>query len=205
MKTMRVVIGIVVVFVVLFSFAGCKMFFNKPPSVSLSYTPETPELGEDIFLTANASDPDGDSLSYTWRIDGVNQNVSAREVSWAPEESGTYEIQVTVSDGEESASDSVSITVEGSTSNENTATLVIKNQSSYDIWYFYMSYAGTDQWSEDLLGDDILYSGYNFTISNIPVGSFDLLARSSSYYNYVWTEYYFSMEAGKTYTWTLYD
>ena len=53
------------------------------------------------------------------------------------------------------------------------------NNTSYDIVRFYASNTGTNSWEEDILGDDILPSGYSVVI-NIDDGSgyckYDFLA-----------------------------
>lgn len=55
----------------------------------------------------------------------------------------------------------------------------INNNSSYDIIEFYASNTGTNSWEEDVLGKDILPSGYSVVI-NIDDGSgyckYDFLA-----------------------------
>lgn len=55
----------------------------------------------------------------------------------------------------------------------------INNNTSYDIVRFYASNTGTNSWEEDILGDDILPSGYSVVI-NIDDGSgyckYDFLA-----------------------------
>jgi hypothetical protein len=85
---------------------------NEPPRVSLSSSAYTCLAGDTITLTADASDPDGDSLTYTWYIDEVQQNsATTSTVTWTPDSSGTFTITVKVSDGEDSTEDSVSIDV----------------------------------------------------------------------------------------------
>ncbi|MBN9335121.1 hypothetical protein [Devosia sp.] len=55
----------------------------------------------------------------------------------------------------------------------------INNNTSYDIVRFYASNTGTNSWQEDILGDDILPSGYSVVI-NIDDGTgyckYDFLA-----------------------------
>jgi len=53
-----------------------------------------------LTITCNASDSDGDELSYEWRASGGNINGTGTVVSWtAPEEVGLYNITVIVRDG----------------------------------------------------------------------------------------------------------
>lgn len=55
----------------------------------------------------------------------------------------------------------------------------INNETSYDIVHFYASNTGTNSWEEDILGEDILPSGYSVVI-NIDDGTgyckYDFLA-----------------------------
>lgn len=70
---------------------------NSPPMVTLSITSET------IFqikLSAQASDPDGDELSYEWYRDGVKVNTTQPNVVWNDPPMGTHTVRVVVSDGQ---------------------------------------------------------------------------------------------------------
>jgi len=52
-------------------------------------------------VTCNASDPDGDELSYEWSTTGGNITGTGPEVIWtAPEEVGMYDITVVVEDSQ---------------------------------------------------------------------------------------------------------
>jgi hypothetical protein len=53
-----------------------------------------------LQVTCNASDPDGDELSYEWTATGGNITGTGAVVNWtAPAEVGIYDITVVVSDG----------------------------------------------------------------------------------------------------------
>ena len=75
---------------------------NESPTVTASCDPCRVGLGGNVRLTAQASDPDGDPLTYAWsaptgRFTGV---VDEAETSWqAPVDTGTVWIRVEVSDG----------------------------------------------------------------------------------------------------------
>lgn len=57
---------------------------------------------DSLQVTCNASDPDGDELSYEWSTTGGSINGTGPEVTWtAPEEVGMYDITVVVEDSED--------------------------------------------------------------------------------------------------------
>lgn len=73
---------------------------NQPPSVSdITWSPTNPTTSDSVEFTATASDPDGDSLGYTWEFgDGTTAtgNPHAHRYTTA----GNYTVAVTVSDGD---------------------------------------------------------------------------------------------------------
>ena len=85
---------------------------NHPPTVSLNYLPEYPTDMDSITLKANAQDPDGDQLMYSWFILGneiVNETGTELYNQLDP---GDYEYTVNVSDGKGGiAEDTVRFTV----------------------------------------------------------------------------------------------
>lgn len=85
---------------------------NHNPMVELSLSPENPTIENPITFTANASDPDGDELTYEWFLNGVRQSASAASVEWSKPVVGDYTLLVKVSDGKGgTAQDSVQFTV----------------------------------------------------------------------------------------------
>ena len=53
-------------------------------------------------------------------------------------------------------------------------TLLIENDSRYDIYYLYMSRTLEDNWGPDQLGSEVLDSGETFSLGNIPAGEYDV-------------------------------
>lgn len=88
---------------------------NQPPTVSVSCDPCEVEFGDEVRLRADASDPDGDPLTYRWSSPtGDFQDSADRATTrWeAPDQAGPVPINVTVTDGRGgSASDTANIRV----------------------------------------------------------------------------------------------
>ncbi|HUR53346.1 MAG TPA: OmpA family protein, partial [Gemmataceae bacterium] len=74
---------------------------NRPPTVQAQCDPCTVEVGKSSTLTANGSDPDGDSLTYRWTVpSGTLANPTDRQTLWtAPQQEGPVQARVTVDDG----------------------------------------------------------------------------------------------------------
>ncbi len=82
---------------------------NTPPTVTLATSPNG-AAPLTVTLNATASDPDGDALSYAWSLPDLPDAASVQTTFAAP---GEYPVSVTVSDGEDSASASVTVRVTG--------------------------------------------------------------------------------------------
>jgi outer membrane protein OmpA-like peptidoglycan-associated protein len=74
---------------------------NRPPTVQARCEPCTVEIGRTATVTADAKDPDGDTVTYAWKTpSGTLQNPGDRQTVWtAPQQEGPVQITVTVSDG----------------------------------------------------------------------------------------------------------
>jgi outer membrane protein OmpA-like peptidoglycan-associated protein len=87
---------------------------NRPPTVKAQCDPCSVEVGKTSTVTANAQDPDGDTLTYRWTApSGTLANPAERSTVWtAPNTEGTVPVTVTVNDGKGgTASDTVNIQV----------------------------------------------------------------------------------------------
>ena len=88
---------------------------NRRPTVTIYTSDQDVDGGASVSLDATASDPDGDALNYLWSGSGSFADESALDTIWtapaAQSSDRTYQLTITVSDGSQSASDSVSFTV----------------------------------------------------------------------------------------------
>jgi hypothetical protein len=73
---------------------------NTPPMISsLVVDPPSVKVGGTSMVTAEASDADGDTLTYSWSATGGSISGSEATVSWkAPSSAGTYTVMCSVSD-----------------------------------------------------------------------------------------------------------
>jgi outer membrane protein OmpA-like peptidoglycan-associated protein len=74
---------------------------NRAPTVQARCEPCVVEAGRPSTVTADATDPDGDPLTYRWSSPtGTFQNPADRQTSWTgPQQEGSVPLTVTVSDG----------------------------------------------------------------------------------------------------------
>lgn len=88
-----------------------------PPEVTASASPSTVRGDESVTLSASATDPNGDELTYSWaQTSGASVTLSGSSSAsasfTAPNADSTLEFAVTVSDGEFEVTDTVSVTAE---------------------------------------------------------------------------------------------
>lgn len=87
---------------------------NHPPAIRARCEPCTVSMGRTSTLSADAQDPDGDALAYTWRTPaGTLATPAARQTSWtAPMLEGPVPVTVRIDDGKgATASDVITILV----------------------------------------------------------------------------------------------
>ena len=71
---------------------------NQPPTAGFTHDPADPDEGESVQFTGAADDPDGDALTYEWRIDGVPVS-AAVSFNHVFDDNGTYEVSFAAADG----------------------------------------------------------------------------------------------------------
>lgn len=93
---------------------------NEPPVIEeILVNPSTVEPSRGAELTAVATDPEGEELSYFWSSDGSkietglsSYSTTTNPAQWeSPDETGDYEIKCTVGDSESTASKTVTVEV----------------------------------------------------------------------------------------------
>lgn len=102
---------------VLFRWGAKPIFVNAPPTASCSADASSVVQGSggSIPVRANASDPDGDSLTYAWSASGGTVDGSGPTARWTPGNAapGSYTVTARVDDGHGgTASCSANVSVE---------------------------------------------------------------------------------------------
>ncbi len=108
---------LVLVGVALLFASACAPGNSSPQITSLSADPPTVGTGGNTTITCIASDPDGDTLTYSWSYSGPSIGSivgTVSTVNWTvPDTEGTYTVSVTVADGKGGTDEaSCSVTVE---------------------------------------------------------------------------------------------
>lgn len=87
---------------------------NRGPSI-VSSSPLVASVtlgsGERLTFSVDATDPDGDSLTYSWSVNGHAAGDNARSFEFTEDASGTYAVNVTLSDGSVTTSREWTVTV----------------------------------------------------------------------------------------------
>ncbi|MEM7738761.1 MAG: PKD domain-containing protein [Deinococcota bacterium] len=102
---------------------------NRAPTVTLAVTPDSGEAPLNVQATATASDLDGDTLSFSWQVNGEAVTGSDSTLSTTLEPAGNYTIRVTVSDGSLQASAQQVVTVTEAAANDTVVGGFVSEQS----------------------------------------------------------------------------
>jgi len=88
---------------------------NRCPTVSLRSNPTSAQEGADVTFnfTAGGNDPDGDRLQYVWTTTRgtLNGGDTSKQINSTGLSAGDITVKVTVSDGQCSATDSVTVSI----------------------------------------------------------------------------------------------
>ncbi|MBP5577204.1 MAG: PKD domain-containing protein [Treponema sp.] len=80
--------------------------------VNLNITPATPSLTVGSSVTFRTSyAPTSEDASYTWYVDGANQNVNENSFAYTASSSGSHQLMLIIKDGDNYVSDSKPFTV----------------------------------------------------------------------------------------------
>lgn len=83
---------------------GLSVTFNMPPKVT-DFSPKGSPInvneGQSMAFNVNATDAEGQTLSFSWKLDGVDQGATTRSFTYTPDfnASGGHNLTVVVSDG----------------------------------------------------------------------------------------------------------
>ena len=99
-KRWLVIVVIVAAAVILTIIFDTMLANHRPAITSLEAEPERVIPLGSCQVVCNATDRDGDELSYNWSADGGGINGEGATVTWtAPDSTGSYNVTVTVTDG----------------------------------------------------------------------------------------------------------
>jgi hypothetical protein len=74
---------------------------NQFPVASFTIAPQSPTTADTIIASSTSTDPDGDTLTYSWYRDGTQANDfnNTPYLAWATPSAGTHTISIMVNDG----------------------------------------------------------------------------------------------------------
>jgi hypothetical protein len=172
---------------------------NSAPVVSLSSSSSSVYSDQSFTVTASASDADGDFLSYTWSLDGTTQSASSSVVDCYFLESyssGSHSISVTVSDGTDSATSTIYVTVYGAGSLR-----VYNQESSFYLTQLYCTSSYDSGWGTDYISSNVAPGG-SYILYNIDPDYYD--AKVVDDWGSAYTAYSKYYYAGTPRSWSIY-
>ena len=112
MKKLFSILGVLIFSVIIIT---CKKEeSNQPPKINdIQVNPSEIYPNAKVIITAIVTDSDGDNLTYTWNCtSGLFTSTTGQSVNWtAPPEKGSVTINITVSDGKNTTTESKTITI----------------------------------------------------------------------------------------------
>jgi PKD repeat protein len=72
---------------------------TRPPTADFNFNPSSPFAGDDVLFAPDATDPDGDDLSYSWDFDDGTAPSTQHTPIHTFALPGTYSVKLTVTDG----------------------------------------------------------------------------------------------------------
>jgi PKD repeat protein len=71
---------------------------NRPPTVAFTFSPLSPQIGDDVLFASDASDPDGNPLNYLWTFGDGTPTSTQRNPLHKYQSAGTKTVTVRVTD-----------------------------------------------------------------------------------------------------------
>ncbi len=108
-------IRIIFIAISLLCFLFCSDEPNNPPTISITATPESGEVQLVVQFYSNATDPDGDSLTYLWDFGDDSTDSTESNPVHTFTDAGLFTVTCTVTDNRDSplsSSDTIEITVQ---------------------------------------------------------------------------------------------
>lgn len=92
---------------------------NNPPKAAFSFNPPQPQVGQNVQVISQSTDADGDTLSYSWYLDGQMLAPQTGQAVWKWKvPSGSHVMQIEVQDGR-GGKDTISRKIKGSDAEES--------------------------------------------------------------------------------------
>jgi len=153
-----------------------KYFFietNRPPVADFDWTPKPVYEGDTVQLLDRSSDPDGDMLTYDWRITGpggLNLAFTSKEPAFRAERPGVHAVRLTVGDGKATAQANRTIDVLplGITAQVTHTDKWTENRAAFNNWLQNQMNAGKitqTQFNADYRNDSDFWAGERFVLN----------------------------------------
>lgn len=148
---------------------------NRPPTVSLDQATATRALNQPLTLTATASDPDGDTVYYSWEFgdNTVGGNLAEQTKSWST--TGYYVVRVIAVDNKGGTASARCVVQVGTPSTFTAVGRVLADGQPVEGVRVFNGLTGSNYRGTRTDSD-----GY-FTLPNLASGTYTLQARKTGY------------------------